>query len=181
VPCWVEKLCTANGIVQFSCERSSVVAIAYSFQVATKSSTNSAASAGFASGRMICQKIRKVLAPSMRADSSSSSGTLRKKPYSTKIWYGIPKARYGSSRPSRESSSPTLIMVENSGPSPIWIGIIEPIATTISRIRAPRKRIRASAKAAAAAIPSPSGTLIRLISVLFPAVTHRLPTSIASA
>ena len=70
----------ASGTVQLLCERSSVVAMAYSFQVATKSRMNSAASAGLANGRMTCQKIRNVVAPSILADSSSSSGIARKNP-----------------------------------------------------------------------------------------------------
>ena len=63
-----------------------------SFQIGTNRKTTTVATAGRTSGTMIRKNICQVLAPSMRAASSSSGGSCRKNVVRTKIENGTPEA-----------------------------------------------------------------------------------------
>ena len=65
---------------------SSTSAMANSFQVATKSRINSAASTGSDTGRKMRRNMVKCEAPSISAASLSSFGTSVKKPCRMKTW-----------------------------------------------------------------------------------------------
>ena len=97
-----------------------------------------------------------------------------------KIWYGMPKARYGRISPILVFSRPRFSIVENSGPSATCTGISEPSAMTPSSAFCHLNLSRDIANAAKAEMRRPSGTLITVMMRLFRPLVQSWPMLAAS-
>src|SRR5881628_1939478 len=80
-------------------DESSTLAITNSFTVKTNESRPTTASTGDASGRTTPQKTCAGVAPSTRADSSSSDGIVSKKPFNNHVLTPITPPRYTTISP----------------------------------------------------------------------------------
>src|SRR5690606_3134127 len=119
-------------------------------QVATKVNSPSIAAAGRAAGSATCQNVRIIDAPSTRAASISSSGSVPRRYW---VIQKTPNAVTMAGTMTAVSSpvQPSRAMTMNSGTTPSWVGTAIVATTNTSSGPRPRKRSLANANPASVA------------------------------
>ena len=138
--CSPTRFASATGSVYLRSSLSTISGHMKSFHMLRNMNVAYVARIGLKSGIATVQKIRNSPAPSIRAASSSSSGTPRAYWRTMKI----PKmgARPGIIAPSSVFTSPSLWSIRNSGSIPTWPGITSAASSTRNRrSRAPKRSL----------------------------------------
>src|SRR5258705_13474049 len=109
------SVASPTGTVLFSGEDMKTRAYRYSFQESVKQKMNAETRPGTLSGRMTWKRMRRRLAPSTIAASSSSRGMLLRYPTSSQVQNGTRKVEYTGTSAQSWSNQPSLSMTSASG------------------------------------------------------------------